>query len=163
MTLNVTANEIQIKNAQGQTKFTSNNKLIWEKYYTTGSIYIPFSAANQGAYSIQLDNSTQWASMGGYLDKDFALITIKITSSSGASQVTSGLLNKEIPANGTIIVDFIGQALSQQAAGTTQLLCVDLAESYLNFRVVKFDYNQNIQYGTINMTIEYKVRIWSYL
>jgi hypothetical protein len=162
MTLNVTANEIQIKNAQGQTKFTSNNKLIWEKYYTTGSIYIPFSAANQGAYSINLD-SDQWASMGGYGTNDFALITIKITSSNGASQVTSGLLNKDIPANGTIIVDFIGQALNQQAAGTTQLLCVDLAESFLNFRVVKFDYNQNIQYGTINMTIQYKVRIWSYL
>jgi hypothetical protein len=162
MTLNVTANEIQIKNAQGQTKFTSNNKLIWEKYYTTGTVFIPFSAANQGSYSINLDDS-RWASMGGYLDKDFSLISIKITSSSGASQVTSGILNKEMPANGTIIVDFIGQALNQQAAATTQLLSIDLAESYLNFRVVKFDYNQNVQYGTINMTIEYKVRIWSYL
>ena len=166
MSLNVTGSEIQIKNSAGQTKFTSNNKLIWEKYYRTGSHFIQTTGAggvgSQGFSSLDLRDAT-WNAMGGMRENDFALINIKILSSTGAAAVTGGLINKEMPANGSIIVNFIGQNVSQQPAATTEILCVDLTESFLNFRVVRFDYNQNWTYGSLDMTMSYKVRIWSYL
>ncbi len=162
MTLNVSATEILIKNATGQTKFTSNNKLIWEKYYRTGEIFVPFNKYNSAEYSVGLD-STLWASINGYQDNDFALITLIIRSSTGTPEVTNGIINKEIPANGSIIVDFKGFPENNVAAGFCQVLCVDVAESFLNFRVVAFDQGQNRGYGNIDLTIEYKLRIWSYL
>ena len=160
MTLNVTGNEIQIKNAVGQTKFTSNNKLIWEKYYQAGVATLnPDNCTN---YSIPI-NETQWASINGFQANDFALINLKILSSTGNTTLTTSLVNKEMPANGTLIVDFVTQLVGEYPAASIQMLSVELAQTSLNFRVVKYDYNQTLLPGNISMTIEYKMRLWSYL
>jgi hypothetical protein len=150
MTLNVTGNEIQIKNAVGQVKFTSNNKLIWQrKPIQTGSItvtnqavYIPFQALQTN---------------------DFLVISITITACNGVVDGVTSLLNKELPANGSIMIDFLGRGVSNIAAADSEHLGVDLIGSNLVFKTVRFNYDGSMTDGTRTTTLTYKARIWSYL
>jgi hypothetical protein len=160
MTLNVTGNQISIKNTAGQTKFTSENKLIWEKYYQTGVVSL--TTSNCSDYSVPV-NETQWASVKGFQLNDFALINLKILSSTGNTVLTTSLVNKELPANGTIVVDFTASLVGEYPAANIQMLSVELSQTTLNFRVIRFDYTQTMLPGNIAMTIEYKMRLWSYL
>jgi hypothetical protein len=150
MTLNVTASEIQIKNSAGQVKFTSNNKLIWQRKpiqtgsftITAGAVSVPFQALEKN---------------------DFLIISIIITACNGVVDGVTDLLNKEIPANGSIMIDFNGRGVATLPAADSEHLGVELIGSDLIFKTIRFNYDGSMTNGTRTTSLTYKARIWSFL
>lgn len=149
MTLNINANTISIKNAAGATKFTSDNKLVYQKAYQTGSVSCGPSRVD-----------VPFSSMG---ENDFVVISIKITSATGQADLTSLLINKEIPANGGVIVDFYGRNVSNQAAVDSEILGVDVSEGALSFKTIRYTNISQTVDGTTTVNLIYYARIWSFL
>lgn len=150
MTLNVTASEVQIKNSLGQVKFTSANKLVWQrKPVQTGSFTITGNAVAIPFTSLS--------------DKEFLIISITITACNGVVDGVTSLLNKELPANGSIMIDFNGRAVGNDPAADSEHLAVDLIGSDLIFKTVRFNYDGSMTNGTRTTTLTYKARVWSYL
>jgi len=149
MTLNVTPSEIQIKNSLGQIKFTSANKLVWQRLpLQTGSVtvtgsplLVPFTYLNQN---------------------EFLVISVMITSCNGVVDGVSNLLNKELPANGSILIDFNGYIRTGYPAAESEHLCVASVGNWLEFKTVRFDPFGNMTDGTRTTTLTYKARVWSY-
>lgn len=149
MTLNVTSSEIQIKNSAGVVKFTSANKLVYQKYYQTGSITVGSGAL--------------WVPFTSVGSNDFLAMTINITSGTGQTNLISPMLGLEQPANGSILVDFYGRNVSNQAAADSEHLGVDVIGSYLVFKTVRFTNTGVMGDGTTSNNITYKARIMSFL
>lgn len=149
MTLSVTSSEIQIKNSSGNIKFTSNNKLVYEKYQISGTvsitgskIIVPFQALNNG---------------------DFLVVNIIINSCTGDTNITSVLINNLIPANGGIVVDFYGRDVDSSAAADTEILSIDILNSNLVFKSNRYTNYGILTDGTVTTNLTYYARILSYL
>ncbi len=147
MSLKITSDEIQIQNAQGVVKFTSNNKLVFPKYLKTNSITISTATVLQSFYYLE--------------SNEFLHLVVKITACDG--NVGGGLLNVEIPANGSIVIDFYGRAVSNNAAADTEYLGISLAGNQLLFKSVRVDYNNTLVTPTKTTSLTYTARIYSYL
>lgn len=149
MTLNINANTISIKNAAGSTKFTSDNKLVYERATQIGSVscgvntvLVPFTDLGQN---------------------DIVVISIKIASATGQADLTNLLINKEIPANGGVIVDFYGRNVSNQAAVDSEVLGVEAIGGYLMFKTIRYTNLGFVLNGTTTVNLTYYARIWSFL
>lgn len=149
MTLLVNANSISIRNSAGTTKFTSDNKLVYQRAYQTGAVtcgssvvYVPFTEL---------------------LQNEFLVISIKISSGTGQSDLLNVILNKEIPANGGVMVDFFGRNVNNQAAADSEILGVDLFGNSLVFKTVRYTNYGLVIDGTTTVNLNYYARIWSFL
>jgi hypothetical protein len=149
MTLLVSGSTISIRNSAGTTKFTSDNKLVYQRVFQTGS-------TTCGA-------STVWVPFQTLATNDFLVITIKITSGTGQADFIGTIINKEIPANGGVIVDFYGRNVDNQAAADTEVLGVDIIGDNLVFKSIRYTNRGAIGDGTTTVNLQYFARIWSFL
>lgn len=152
MTLNITSNEIQVKNAQGNIKFTSNNKLVYLKHQKIGTrsfngfslnYYIPF-------YELK--------------PKDFVVLYIKFNACTG-NGVPASLIGNWIPANGSIIINFRGYAAgaSGQPASETEILGVT-ATNNSSIDICQYMTGPNgMTRGNQTGNFDYDARVYSYL
>jgi hypothetical protein len=149
MTIKVDANAISIRNSAGVTKFTSDNRLVYQRYIQSGSV-------SCSAYRVQVPFS--------YIgENEFVVLTITITSATGQADLVSLLINKELPANGGVIVDFYGRNVSNQAGVDTEILGVDNIDGNLMFKTIRYHNDSTIGPGTTTVNLNYTARIWSYL
>jgi hypothetical protein len=149
MSIVINTNNITIQNSAGQTKFTSNEKLLYQKAYQTGDVSI-------GGY-------TRWIPFQKLSGQDFLILTIKINSASGQADFINTIIGKEMPANGGTIVDFHGRNVSNQAAVDSEILGIDTINGYLVFKKIRYtNYGEMIN-GTTTVNLTYYARIWSYL
>lgn len=149
MTLLISGTTISIRNNVGTTKFTSDNKLVYQRYYQTGSvscagssIFVPFSYMSE---------------------KEFLVLTLKITSATGQADFINAIVNREIPANGGVIVDFYGRNVNNQAGVDTEILGVDNIDGNLIFKTIRYTNESIIGPGTTTVNLNYYARLWSYL
>jgi len=149
MTLNVTPTLIQVKNAAGAVKFTSDNKLIYQKYSQTGTLNI--------------NGATSYAAFQTLGAKDFLVLNLKINSATGEAGIISPLIGKTIPANGSTIIDFYGRNVDNAASVDTEMLCVDLILNALWFKTVRFNNYGVMSAGTTSLNVTYTARILTYL
>jgi len=149
MTLLISADTISIRNSAGTTKFTSDNKLVYQRYYQTGSV-------SCGASRVQVPFSYM-------TDKEFLVLTINITSATGQADLINVIINKEIPANGGVMVDFYGRNVSNQAAADTEILGVDNIDGNLMFKTIRYQNDSIVGPGTTTVNLNYTARLWSYL
>ena len=149
MTLNVTANEIQIKNSFGQLKFTSNNKLVYQKTYQSGTIVVASGAVTVPFQSLKTN--------------DFLVMNIILSSSTGNSLVTTALLNKVLPANGSLLVDFYGRNVNNTAAADSEWIGVDSIGDNLRFIATRSTRTDVFGPTVTSSTLRYVARIWSFL
>lgn len=149
MTLNVTANEIQIKNSFGQLKFTSNNKLLYQKAFQTGTVTV-----GNAAVTVPFQRLTT---------NDFLVMNIILSSSTGNSAVTTALLNKVLPANGSLLVDFYGRNVNNTAAADSEWIGVDSIDDTLRFVTTRSTREDVISLNTTTSSLRYIARIWSFL
>jgi hypothetical protein len=147
MSLKITASEVQIQNAQGDVKFTSSNKLVFPRAYKTGTVTIY--------------NNTVYEPFETLGINEFLQLTFKLISCTG--NVGSGILNVEIPANGSVITEFYGRAVNNAAAADTEYIGALLVGNQLVFKTLRIDYNQNIVASTVSTQLTYQARIYSYL
>lgn len=149
MTLLVDSNAISIRNSAGTTKFTSDNKLVYQRAYQTGSI--------------TCTSSTVYVPFTTLTDNEFLVISIKISSGTGQSDLLGVILNKEIPANGGVMVDFFGRNVNNQAAADSEILGVDSFGNSLLFKTVRYTNYGRVIDGTTTVNLTYYARVWSYL
>jgi len=149
MTLSINASTISIKNSAGITKFTSDNKLVYQRYEQTGSV-------SCGATRVQIPFIYMQ-------DNEFLVLTLKITSATGQSDLIATLVNKEIPASGGVIVDFDGRNVDNQAAADTEILGVDNIDGNLMFKTIRYTNRGIVKAGTTTINLTYYARIWSFL
>lgn len=149
MTLLIDGSTISIRNSAGTTKFTSDNKLVYQRYYQTGSV-------SCGAARVQIPFSYM-------TENEFLVLTITITSATGQPDLVNVFINKEIPANGGVIVDFYGRNVSNQAAADTEILGVDNIDGNLMFKTIRYSNNSIVGPGTTTVNLNYTARLWSYL
>lgn len=150
MTLNVTATEIQVKNSLGSVKFTSNNKLVYLKKYQTGTVDVNA-------------NSTVYIPFDYLGPKDFLSMQVKFNTASGYPTLMNPIIGKNIPANGSFMVDFYGRNVGQQPAADCENFGVDVIMNVLWFKCIRFDNYGQMKAGTTNNNITYTARILSYL
>lgn len=150
MTILINPSGISIRNSAGAVKFTSDNKLLYQKSYQSGYV----SCSN---------GSTIYEPFQRLTGQDFLVLTVKIVSASGQADFINTIVNKEIPANGGVIVDFYGRAEEQKAAADTEILGVDAINGYLVFKTVRYTSKSLITPGTTTVNLNYYARIWSYL
>jgi hypothetical protein len=149
MSLLINTSGIVIQNSAGQTKFTSNDKLLYQKAYQTGDTVV-------GAYA-------RWITFQKLSAQDFLILTVKITSATGQADFINTIIGKEMPANGGIIVDFHGRNVSNQAAVDSEILGIDTIQGYLVFKKLRYtNYGEMID-GTTTVYLTYYARIWSFL
>ena len=149
MTLSVSGSTISIKNSAGTTKFTSENKLAYQRYYQTGSL--------------SLSTSAIWVPFTKLQEKEFLITTIKITSATGQADLVDVLINREIPANGGVMVDFYGRNVENQAGVDTEILGIDAIEDSLVFKTYRINNRSALTAGTTTVNLTYYARIWGYL
>ena len=159
MTLLATGNTISIRNGLGQTKFTSNDKLVFRKSVHTGS-------GNLGYGS--------WALIAGLpgvimTDKDFPIVQIVITGGNG-NKVQS-LIGQQILMNFSLPVHFAHDATSPSITHYTYMSAslVDLGIGNWGFAATMVDTARKCWrglpagYGNIGISLNWKVSIISYL
>jgi hypothetical protein len=150
MSLLINTSGIVIQNSAGQTKFTSNEKLLYQKAVAYGSVSI-------GPYNVFVPLNTR------LVPTDILILTVNISSASGQTDFTNTIIGKDMPANGGIIVDFHGRNVSNQAAVDSEVLGIDLVNLALAFKTVRYTNLGAITNGTTTVNLSYYARIWSYL
>ena len=148
MTVNVTATKIEVKNSSGTVKFTSDNKLIYQRRLQTGTL--------------ALTGATSYVTFDSLGPKDFLVLHLKINSATGQTEIISPLIGKSIPANGSTIIDFYGRNEGGAAGVDTEMLCVDLISNVLWFKTVRFNNRGIMTAGTTSLNVTYTARILSY-
>ena len=149
MTLSVISNEIQIKNSTGSIKFTSNNKLVYQKYQLSGTITVAASKILVPFYSLTTN--------------DFLVVNVIVNSCTGNTNITSVLVNNLIPANGGIVVDFDGRNVDNAAAADTEVIGINIMNSNLVFKSTRYTNYGILTDGSISTNLTYYARILSYL
>lgn len=149
MTLSVSGSTISIKNSAGTTKFTSENKLAYQRYYQTGSLSVAAASV--------------WVPFTKLQEKEFLITTIKITSATGQADLVNVLINREIPANGGVMVDFYGRNVNNQAGVDTEILGIDAIQTSLVFKTYRINNYSNLTAGTTTVNLTYYARVWGYL
>lgn len=149
MTVRTAASQIQVRNADGSVKFTSDNRLVFLKAYQQGSVSI--GSGSVGVF---------FQACG---PNDFLVISIIINSSSGNAAGNASVVGLEIPANGSIMIDFEGRAVNNTAAGDCEYLGVRLINNSLVFKQIRYAYDGKILNGTKVTNLTYKARLYSWL
>lgn len=156
MTLQVAYPTISINNAAGQLKFTSNDKLLYKRYYQEGSVsfdgtdlYVPFESVNS--------------------KNDMLVGYMRIDSCTGAPEATSALIGTFMPI-GSVLIDFTAwRGANSIPRATSEIIAVSVVKSSLVFRGTRLAASEvTDEYGKISTgirttNITYKVSIWSYL
>jgi hypothetical protein len=162
MSLTVKSGIITIQNAAGQTKFTSSDRLVYQKLYMSGQITIdtntetasvPFSVAGPNDFLVIAVNFSYMQTIQSYAD------------------IASSTLNKWLPANGTLMVSINPRQVGNDAYCSTQTFGVGLIQDTLNFK--RLQYGSKGLYGAGNsasddeprvpITFQYIARLLSYL
>ena len=147
MTLKVTSSQILIDNGAGVAKFNSSDKLTYLKYQKTSTVTVSNVDIYESFYSIGTN--------------EFMVLSFTINSCTG--NVGSGLLGKEIPANGSVIVDFNLRRSGNEGWADTDFIAAALVGSSLIFKPQKWDYRNSLEYSTIVTNLTYRAKIYSYL
>lgn len=147
MTLKITSSQITIDNGSGVAKFNSSNKLAYLKYSSTGTVTISTADVYQPFYAIS--------------SSEFMILSFTINSCNG--NVGSSLINKEIPANGSVIVDFYIRQSGTQGLVDTDIIAAALIGSNLVFKAQKAAYNYLFPASSITTNLTYRAKIYSYL
>lgn len=161
MSLTVKSGIITIQNAAGQTKFTSSDRLVYQKVYQSGEITIdtntetvsrPFSVAGPNDFLVVAVNFSYMQTVQSYAD------------------VATSTLNKWLPANGTLMVSINPREVSQQAWCSTQTFGVALIQDTLNFKRIQYGSkglyaggNSTDDEPRVPITFQYVARLLSYL
>lgn len=156
MTLLITGSTINIQNTNGTTKFTSADKLVYLK------------ASNSGTCTISPSQPTVVMPFGASItsEKDFFMMYIKFNSCTGNGVVSStiNLLNKYLPANGSIFINFKAYRDFHYIVTESEILTLGLVGSNIYFKGVFGDrYNKVSQGIEHTSNITYKAYIYSYL
>jgi hypothetical protein len=149
MSIIINPSGITIQNRAGQEKFNSSNKLLYQKTYQTGSV--------------SCSGASVYVSFPRLVAQDFLVLSIRINSASGQADFINTIINKEIPANGGVIVDFFGREDNRKAAADSEILGVDTISDYLIFKTVRYTSKSWITPGTTTVNLTYFARIWSFL
>lgn len=147
MTLKVTSSQIQMKNSSGVTKFTSTDKLVYLKWQKTKLMLVSNAAVYEPFYALG--------------SSEFLVLTITPYYSSGA--VMTSLLAAQIPANGSIMIDFTITRDGNTAYTTNEYLGCALIGSSLVFKPIRFDYQNIVQTPIHSTGFTVNAKIYSYL
>jgi hypothetical protein len=155
MTLKITPDEIQIRNSNGQVKFTNKNSLLYlidqgqgTTNVTPGTVY---STANY-YWSIDSDRDN--------VVPRFSLTTIKFLSGDGA--IIQSLLNKEIQLNGNMTIYLNGRREDKAGVADSQVLSADFFSRDLKFSHTGFASSGQVTGSLINMSFAWKTIIIGY-
>lgn len=170
MSLTVKSGVITIQNALGQTKFTSNDRLVYQKVYKSGQITI-----NPGDSGVAVPFSTAGPN-------DFLTVAVNfsyIETSAAYADISSSTINKWLPANGTLMVNIYPRQSGTRAICSAQSFGVALIEDTLYFKRVKYSSDGYLDYpgasywgidtGSdpdpvgVTLVFEYIARLFSYL
>lgn len=154
MTLKITPDEIQIRNSNGQVKFTNKNRLLY--------------LIDQGEGTINVTPGTEYNAPNKYWSRDsdyynvpiFSLTTIKFLSGDGA--IIQSLLNKEIQLNGNMTIYFNGRQEDKSAVADSQVISVDFFSRGLKFSHTGFISSGQVTGSLINMSFAWKTIIIGY-
>lgn len=149
MTLQVTSDKIYIKNGNGTTKFTSDNKLVYAKYSANGSVTV--------------SNATVKVPFARLDTKDFVVVTITISSSTGNVNGNTGTTGKKIPANGSILTHVDGRASGNSGICDIEFIGVNVCGDSLVFNGLYFTYDGIVSKPKKSTTFDYNAVIYSYL
>ena len=152
MTLKITPDEIQIRNSNGQVKFTNKNSLLYLIDQGQGTINVTPGTE----YSVP---NKYWSSDGGYAPR-FALTTI--TFLSGDGDIIQSLLNKEIQLNGNMTIYLNGRRQDKTAIADSQIVSVDFFTGDLRFSHTGFASSGQLTGSIINMSFKWKSIIIGY-
>lgn len=147
MTLNISTELIQVNNAAGQLKFSSDNKLIYQRYSQTGTINVTGIGVNIPFTALK--------------DNEFLVLTIKINSSTGSA--VAGLIGKEVSANGSTPIDYYARTINGLTAIDSEVFGVEVIRDYLAFSTLRYNYLGIMSPGTTTTNLTYKARVLSYL
>jgi hypothetical protein len=158
MSLTVKSGIITIQNAAGQTKFTSSDRLVYQKLYMSGEINmlpsvetvaVPFSVAGPNDFLVMAVNFSYMPTVQSY------------------ASVAASTINKWLPANGTLMVSINPREISQQAYCSTQTFGVALIQDTLYFKRTLYGSNGSINIENdeppVQLTFQYVARMMSYL
>jgi hypothetical protein len=162
MSLTVKSGVITIQNAQGQTKFTSTDRLVYQKKYMSGEITmdatvetvgVPFSPAGPNDFLVVAVNFSYIYTVQSYAD------------------VATSTTNKWLPANGTLMISVNPREVNQQAYCSTQTFGVALLNDTLYFKRTQYSSNGDLNYGNsdtfdeqrVPLSFQYIARLLSYL
>jgi len=154
MTLKITPDEIQIRNSNGQVKFTNKNSLLY--------------LIDQGEGTTNVTPGTAYSTANYYWSRDtdydnvpkFSLTTIKFLSGDGA--IIQSLLNKEIQLNGNMTIYFNGRQEDKSAVADSQVISVDFFSRNLKFSHTGFVSSGQVTGSLINMSFAWKTIIIGY-
>jgi hypothetical protein len=165
MSLTVKSGIITIQNATNQTKFTSSDRLVYQKAYTSGGPIVLSSAASSIAIP--------FSPMG---PNDFLVVAVNFsyigTESPAYADIASSTINKWLPANGSIMVNIFPRQVGNDAYCSSQSFGVSLIEDTLFFKRTKYASDGYINYGGglsngdpngVELIFTYIVRLLSYL
>lgn len=162
MSLTVKSGIITIQNALGQTKFTSSDRLVYQKLYMSGTIDLDSSIES---YAVPF-------SVAG--PNDFLTVAVNfsyIQTSASYADISSSTINKWLPANGTLMVNIYPRQEGNSAVCSTQTFGVALINDTLYFKRTQYSSYGAINYGNSNPTepariqlqFSYIARLFSYL
>lgn len=162
MSLTVKSGVVTIQNAVGETKFTSTDRLVYQKVLKNGEITIdqntedvavPFSTAGPNDFLVVAVNFSYIQALQVYAD------------------VASSTCNKWLPANGTLMVSINPRQVGTEAWCSSQTFSVGLVQDTLHFK--RLQYSSKGLYGIGNndandesrliVTFKYSARLLSYL
>lgn len=158
MTLSITGNLIQVKNAQGQVKFTSNEKLVYLRYTQQGNI------ALTGYYE-------QVLPFYPLESKEFFMLRLRINSCSG-NAIDPALYGKWFPANGSIVTNLRTYAAGAQGEPGVETCILAAATNgtggigfvqYMGGITTQGSNNAYLTQSNISLNVDYDARIYSYL
>ena len=165
MSLTVKSGVITIQNATNQTKFTSSDRLVYQKLYKSGGPIV--LTAESGSIAIP------FSAMG---PNDFLVVAVNFsyigTESPSYADIASSTINKWLPANGTIMVNIFPRQVGNTAYCSSQSFGVSLIEDTLFFKRTKYGSDGYINYpggttwgdpGGVELIFTYIARLLSYL
>lgn len=129
MSLTVKSGIITIQNAAGQTKFTSSDRLVYQKAYLSGQIdldtntdtvSVPFSQAGPNDFLVLAVNFYYMQTIQSYAD------------------IAASTLNKWLPANGTLMVSINPRQIGNDAWCSTQTFAANLIQDTLHFKRTQY-------------------------
>jgi hypothetical protein len=149
MSLKISQNQILVQRADGSVKFTSDNKLIYQKFFKSATITVASATVKES-----------FQAMG---EKDFLIISVNIVSSNGNVNGNTGIVGKAIPANGSLLIDVYGRAEGNSGACDIEYLGINVCGSDLVFNTIRFNADGVMSKGQKTTQLTYTAAIFSYL
>lgn len=159
MTLLANGSTISIRNGSGQTKFTSNDKLVYRKSVHTGSGTVGYGS---WAFTAAMSGAT-------LTDKDFPIVQLVITGSNGNKM--QYLIGQQILMNFSLPVHFTNSTTSSVITHYCYMSAsvVDFGINSWGFAATFVETGRKCWrpvpggYGDIGVSFNWKVSILSYL